>query len=221
MRRQEAPALEYFFDSSVPNRSSGPRRGKKGAIEKQIAGKLHVITLQEAVEYVDTELLTDRFHATHNGGCAVLFNKDTFFPDVMVKSIYLHDTRRELPDEVTEGDSGWVLQGVLSRASFRRQPLSGQKTFCGHFKGAAWRCDNRHNISTIEEAFADCALPMPPGPIPLWGPGSIPGNWAEVCGILKPSESDRQWKVRLHGAFSIFHEVLGLRPTDQSCHHKV
>ena len=34
---------------------------------------------------------------------------------------------RELPDTVTEGDSGWVLQGVLSRASFRRQPLSGQK----------------------------------------------------------------------------------------------
>ena len=28
-----------------------------------------------------------------------------------------------------EGDSGWVLQGVLSRAASRRQPLSGQKTF--------------------------------------------------------------------------------------------
>ena len=28
-----------------------------------------------------------------------------------------------------EGDLGWVLQGVLSRASFRRQHLSGQKTF--------------------------------------------------------------------------------------------
>ena len=28
-----------------------------------------------------------------------------------------------------EGGQGWVLQGVLSRASFRRPPLSGQKTF--------------------------------------------------------------------------------------------
>ena len=66
----------------------------------------------------DHELLTNRFHVTHYGGCAVLFNKDTFFPDVKVKSIYLHDIRRVLPDKVVEGDSGWIFQGVLSRASF-------------------------------------------------------------------------------------------------------
>ena len=30
---------------------------------------------------------------------------------------------------------------------------------------------------------------------------------------LEPPESDRHWKVRLHGA-------LCLRPTDQSCHHE-
>ena len=59
----------------------------------------------------------------------MLFNKDTFFPEVKVKSIYLHDIRRVLPDKVVEGDTGWVLKGVLSRASFRRQPPSGQKTF--------------------------------------------------------------------------------------------
>ena len=127
-----------------------------------------------------------------------------------------------MPDEVMEADSGRVLQGVQSRASFRRQPLSGQKTFtvlslhisdiyakkrgigtklilsiravmldekvglvAGDFNGAAWRCDNRNNIRTIEEAFADCALPMPSGPTPSWGPGSIPGKWANVCGFLK------------------------------------
>ena len=98
------------------------------------------------------------------------------------------------------------MQGVLSRASFRRPPLSGQKTFtvlslhvsniyakkrciakkliftvraimtsqevdvvAGDFNGTAWRCSNRDNISTIDEAFADCALPTPPGPTPLWG----------------------------------------------------
>ena len=59
----------------------------------------------------------------------MLFNKDAFFPDVKVKSIYLHDTLRKLLDKVIEGDPGWVLQGVLSRASFRRQPPSGRKTF--------------------------------------------------------------------------------------------
>ena len=35
-----------------------PRRGKEGAIEKQIARKWHVITLQEAIDYVDHELLS-------------------------------------------------------------------------------------------------------------------------------------------------------------------
>ena len=77
-----------------------------------------------------------------------------------------------------------------------------------------------NNISTVEEAFADCALPMPPGPPPLWGPGSIPGKWADACGFLKPPDSDGQWKVRQHGAFSIPREALGIRPTDQSCHHE-
>ena len=33
-----------------------------------------------------------------------------------------------------------------------------------------------------------------------------------MCGSLKPPESDQHWKVRLHGAFSIPHEALGLRP---------
>ena len=44
----------------------------------------------------------------------------------------------------------------------------------GDFNGTAWPCSNRDNISTIEEAFAYCAMPTPPGPTPLWGPGSIP-----------------------------------------------
>ena len=101
-----------------------------------------------------------------------------------------------------EGDQGCVLQGVLSRASFRRPPLSGQKVYssdtgniyarergigkkliltiravmldervdlvAGDFNGTAWRCSNRNNISTIEEAFAVCALPTQAGPTQLW-----------------------------------------------------
>ena len=114
---------------SIYNWNPGPRRGREGAIEKQIARKWHIITLQEAIEYVDHELITNRFHVTHYGGCAVLFNKDAFFPDVKVNSIYLHDMRRVLPDKVVEGGSCWVIQGVLSSASFRRQPLSGQRSF--------------------------------------------------------------------------------------------
>ena len=114
---------------SIYNWNPGPRRGKEDAFEQQIAGRWHIITLQEASEYVYHELHTNRFHVTHYAGCAILLNKDTFYPNIDVKPIYLHDTRRDLPAEVMEGEQGWVLQGVLSRAIFRRPPVSGQKYF--------------------------------------------------------------------------------------------
>ena len=84
---------------SIYNWNPGPRRGKEDAFEKQIAGKWHVITPQEASEYVDHDILTNRFHVTHYGGCAILYNKDTLYPNIDVKSLYLHDTRRDLPDQ--------------------------------------------------------------------------------------------------------------------------
>ena len=66
---------------------------------------------------------------THYAGFAILFNKDIFYLHIDVKSIYLHDTRRDLPDQVMEKEQGLVMQGILSCASFRRSPLSGQKIF--------------------------------------------------------------------------------------------
>ena len=66
----------------------------------------------------------------------------------------------------------------------------------------------------------DSILPTPQGPPPLWGPGSIPDNWSDVCGFLKPPGPQRCWKVNKHGAFFIRRKSLGLRPTDQSCHHE-
>ena len=189
---------------------------------------------------------------THFAGCAVLFNKDTFYPDISVKSIYLHDTRRGVQDHIVEGEHGWVLQSVLSRASSRRAAARGQKVFtvlslhisnifarkrgivkkiiqtisqnidlvAGDFNGRVWCCRSRDNVGTIDEVFSDCALPTPPGPTPLSGPGSIPNNWADVCGFLKPPGSQRFWKVNKHGAFSIPQQALGLRSSDQSCHHE-
>ena len=111
---------------SIYNWNPGPRRG---CHRKQIAGKWHIVFLQEASEYVEHEILHERFHVTHFAGCAVLFNKDTLYPDVSVRSIYLHDTRRGVQDHIVEGEHGWVLQGVLSHATFRRAAASGQKVF--------------------------------------------------------------------------------------------
>ena len=90
----------------------------------------------------------------------------------------------------------------------------------GDFNGTAWRCRSRDNLSTVGESFTDCALPAPLGPTDLWGPGSIPNNWADVCRFLKPPSSHRFWKVHENGAFSIPRKTLRLRPTDQSCHHE-
>ena len=90
----------------------------------------------------------------------------------------------------------------------------------GDFNGTAWGYRGKDNISTIDEAFVYSILPTPPGPPPLWGRGSIPDSWADVCGFLKPPGSQRSWKANKHGAFSIPRKALGLRPNDQSCHHE-
>ena len=90
----------------------------------------------------------------------------------------------------------------------------------GNFNRTAWLCRSRDNISAIYEVFSDSALPTPPGPTPLWRPGSMPNNWADVNGFLKPPGSQRPWKVNKHGAPPIFRQALGLRSSDQRCHHE-
>ena len=44
---------------------------------------------------------------------------------------------------------------------------------------------------------------------------------SQVCGFLKPPDSDERWKVRQHRAFSIPPEAPGIRQSDQSCRHEV
>ena len=81
-------------------------------------------------------------------------------------------------------------------------------TVAGDFNGAAWRRQagsDPRPISIIEEAFANTSLPIPPCPTPLWGPGGVPGEWADVCGFIKPLGSEKEWQIRMHGAFRIRH----------------
>ena len=60
----------------------------------------------------------------------------------------------------------------------------------GDFNGAAWRRDtSASSISIIEEAFADCALPMPPGPTPLWGPGAVLFVRGQTCVDFSSSQT--------------------------------
>ena len=39
--------------------------------------------------------------------------------------------------------------------------------------------------------------------------------------VLSSAWTRGTWKVRLHGAFTIHRDTLGVRPKDQSCHHEV
>ena len=125
---------ESFSPAKIPRVSilswnPGPRRGKPGAIEKHTAGKWHFIALQEAIEYLQHECLMNHFYITHFAGCAVLLNKDTCHSDVQVNSDYIQDTRDGQQQVVKEGQSGWVLQAVTSRATFRRILRNGESFF--------------------------------------------------------------------------------------------
>ena len=47
------------------------RRGRQDAFVKQLAEKWHIVTVQEASDYVDHDILQERFHVTHHAGCAI------------------------------------------------------------------------------------------------------------------------------------------------------
>ena len=79
------------------------------------------------------------------------------------------------------------------------------------FNGVVWRKksgDDQQRDSTIEEAFANTNLPIPHGSSPLWGPGNVPGEWADVCGFIKPPNTDNEWQIRGHGEFEINRDPL-------------
>ena len=93
--------------------------------------KWHVIAVQEAIEYLQHGCLMNHLYVTHFAGCAVFFffYKDTFHSDIIVKSMYLHDNRNGVHQVVREGQSGWVPEAVISRASFRKTPRNGKSYF--------------------------------------------------------------------------------------------
>ena len=98
----------------IYNWNPGPRGGKEDAFEQQIAWTVACHYFARSVwlrrptsfsQFASTRPITQVVQSS--------LNKDTFHPNVDV-SIYLHDTRRDLPDHVMEeGEQGW-----FSRCSF-------------------------------------------------------------------------------------------------------
>ena len=79
------------------------------------------------------------------------------------------------------------LQSVLLCVRYKIDMVAGD------FNGAAWRKksgEDHQRDGTIEEAFANTNLPIPNGSSPLWGPGNVPGERADVCGFIKQPNTD-------------------------------
>ena len=106
---------------SIYNWNPGPPRGKEDAFEQQIAGSWHNITLQEA-RASNESVPRDPFRRLRDS-----FQQGHFLHQLRCQVD--PPSRRDLPAQVIEGEQEWVLQGVLSRATFRRPPVSGQKYF--------------------------------------------------------------------------------------------
>ena len=79
------------------------------------------------------------------------------------------------------------------------------------------------NRAVILDPSASSRKPSPTRayPTPLWAPGGVPGEWADVCGFIKPPVSENEWQIRMHGAFTSPYGMLGIRHTDHSGHHEV
>ena len=113
VRRHDPSSQECQVNDDVPNRLTeqrglsvfywkpGLRRGKEGAIEGS-----SMSSLQEAMEYLDHGFLTNRFHVTHIEEAA---------QSCSIRTLSFLTLR--------------LLQGVISRASFRRLPRSGKSFF--------------------------------------------------------------------------------------------
>ena len=109
-----APVFRHAFESSLWISILSCRR------------KAHFCV--SAIKYPQHDSLSNHYHISHRAGCAVLFDKDTLYPDVRVSSVYNHDLKIE-HQIVREGEVGWVFQAVMSRAAFRRVFRNGQCDF--------------------------------------------------------------------------------------------
>ena len=97
-------------------------------LARKNAGKWHFITLQEACDYVHA-ILHERVLCDSLRSLCGTLQQGHILPNVDVKSIYFHDTRRVLQDHTVEGAHCWDWECLVSRASFRRVAASGQTLY--------------------------------------------------------------------------------------------
>ena len=93
------------------------------------------------------ECFMNHVYITHFAGCAVLLNSGTFHSDIWVNSVDIHDTRTGQQQVVKEGQSSWVLQAVISRASSWRIPRNANSDFT-HREPPSSTCTSTRSSTT-------------------------------------------------------------------------
>ena len=135
---------------SIYNWNPGSRREKEDAFEKQIAVKWHIVTLQEASDDVDHDILQENLGECYNVLSRTSFrrqprNGPKFFT---VMSLHINNNYAK-----KRGIGKKLLLTI--RAIMQEEHVH---LVAGDFNGAAWVLSDGNNpqpTSTLEEAFAD------------------------------------------------------------------
>ena len=227
--------MHHQFRLSLLQWNPGPARRNPTNIVSAACGKFHAVILQEASDHVPH--ISDQFKAyTGNTDLAILLNKDTFEPELIVLTFKA--------DSTSKGTWGMVL--LIVRGLLRRPSLSGTPTvtFCSvhiHHVVAKKRDAStdllrllhgymkQHNVvfiggdfnmsafSTVGDVFSDTEFSAH-GNSFLWGPGALEEPNRERTGFLIMPKRPCDWRVHSHGCYKFDNALLGFGPRDQTAH---
>ena len=203
-----------------------------------MCGAFNVVLLQEAADHVPH--VSDQFNTyTDGNNLAILLNKDTFLPNA---------DKYPIVEEPTSKNT-WGLTALVVRGHLRRPPIGAPKTVtvCSvHLhnvvakkRDAATSLLQRlyahmkmldvdfiggdFNLAVrgpVADVFSDTEF-MGPGPIPLWGAGSLPLDATDCTGFICMPQRPFYWFVKNHGIHTFKNAQLGLNERDESTHYPV
>ena len=113
----------------------------------------------------DETCQTKSWKENRDGSCKVFFHVPHFVDHQSAARRYLQCLSLHISNIYAKNKGTAKKLFLTLRAIMISQEVD---LVAGDFNGTAWRCRSRNNLSTIDEAFTDCALPTPPGPTPLW-----------------------------------------------------
>ena len=118
-----------------------------------------------------------------DGSCKVLFHVPHFVDHQLAGRNTLHSNIHAKQKDVAKKLT-FLLRAIM--ISQEVDLVAGAMVLHGDIEA-------KTTFGTIDEAFTVSTLSTPPYRPPLWGQGSIPDMWADVCGLIKQPGSQRFW----------------------------